>query len=96
MKKIITAAAISLALCTMGCEIRTYPEHGPVIHVVEKEPSSNPGVIIYSSDLYEFENQFGEYCYGERDDDLFGICYTEYCYETWFDTGWYHWDTYCI
>ncbi len=96
MKNILTAMAISLALGTMGCEIRTYPEHGPVFHIVEKEPGSTPGTIIYSPDLYEFENQFGEYCYGERDYGLHGTCYTEYCYETWFDTGWYHWDTYCI
>jgi len=97
MKNIITRMATVLGVMAMlgGCEIRAYPEHGPV-YVVEKEPGANPGVIIYSSDLYEFENQFGEYCYGERDDDLFGICYTEYCYETWFDAGWYHWDTYCI
>ena len=27
---------------------------------------------------------------------LFGVCYTEYCYDDWFDTGWYHWDTYCL
>ncbi len=38
MKNILTAMAISLALGTMGCEIRTYPEHGPVFHIVEKEP----------------------------------------------------------
>ena len=96
MKKILTAVAISLTLGTMGCEIRTTHPNGPVFHVVDKKPSSHPSVIIYSPDLYEFENQFGEYCYGERDYDLHGTCYSEYCYETWFDTGWYHWDTYCI
>ena len=97
MKKSLTAALMlgSLVLGTMACEIRAYPEHGPV-YVVERTPSPTPGTIIYSPDLYEFENQFGEYCYGERDYDLHETCYSEYCYETWFNTGWYHWDTYCI
>ncbi len=96
MKKILTAVAISLTLGTMGCEIRTYPEHGKPVMIVQNKPNSNPGVVIYSSDLYEFENQFGEYCYGERDYGTSDVCYTEFCYETWFSTGWYQWDYYCI
>ena len=93
MKNILTAMAISLALGTMGCEIRAYPAHTTVA-----QPKAHPTIVVYSDDLYEFENQFGEYCYGERDHDtlLFGVCYTEWCFDDWFDTGWYHWDTYCI
>lgn len=93
MKNILTALAISLALGTMACEVRTYPVHTKTYTTGQPNHST---VVVYSDDLYEFENQFGEYCYGEIDYDLFGTCYTEYCYETWFNTGWYHWDTYCI
>jgi len=94
MKKTLTLLAFVLALGTMGCEIRTYPEHSkPVFVVAESQPSPT---YVVTSDYYEFENQFGEFCYGERDYDLYGTCYTEWCFETWFNTGWYHWDTFCI
>ena len=98
MKNIITRMVTVLGVMAMlgGCEIRTYPADNKPFIVVSSKPTPQSGYIVYSDELYEFENPFGEYCYGERDYDLMGTCYSEYCYDLHANIGWYHWDTYCF
>ena len=88
---------LTLASLFVGCEIHPHGYHTRP-HVVAAPSAPEYVVVETNTHLYDFINDYGEYCYAEWDVHGHGNCVVEYCLDdySFSPNGWYHWDYYCI
>ena len=87
---------LTMASLLMGCEVRSHGHYGPKIVAGASRPEY--GIVETTNVLYDFINQYDEYCYGTWDDYGYGDCIIEYCLDdySFSPNGWYTWHYYCV